>query len=278
METMYSCLYRGIVRHRRPLPAHRFQYFTSWLYLDLAESGQIVQSSSCLSDKRFAPASFRRADHFGDPRLPLIESVYELVKQKTGLQLSGPVRLLTQLRHFGVYFSPINVFYCFDDRDSVVAIVAEVSNTPWNERHCYVLWEGNRLEKSACRYSHPKEFHVSPFMGMDSQYDWRVKLPADKLRLSLGCVREGKRIFQADLHLQRTELTDGQLVRSLLRRPVAAVHVIGAIYYQALRLWMKKCQFYPHPQKSLDQELAMSPVARPAGAANRGEAKPLEQG
>ena len=243
------------------------------MYLDLAEAEQIVRSSWCLSDSRFAPASFRRADHFGDPSLSMTESVHQLVEAKTGLQLRGPVRLLTQLRHFGVYFSPINVFYCFDQQEVLVAIVAEVSNTPWNERHCYVLWEGNRLENSACRYSHPKEFHVSPFMGMDSQYDWRVQTPHQKLHLSLGCIREDERIFQADLHLHRVELTAGQLVRSMLRRPVAAVHVIGAIYYQALRLWMKKCQFYPHPQKSRDQSSATADT-KP----KRAESELLRQG
>jgi len=271
---MYSCLYRGQVRHRRPLPEHRFQYSTSWAYLDLAEVDQIVASSWCLSDKRFAPASYRRADHFGDPDLSMIDSVHEFVEQKTGLLLNGPVRLLTQLRHFGVYFSPINVFYCFDEQESLVALVAEVSNTPWNERHCYVLWEGNRRADSACRYSHPKEFHVSPFMGMDSQYEWRIRPPSDKLHLTLGCDREGDRIFQADLHLKRSEMTDGQLVRGMLRRPVAAAHVIGAIYYQALRLRMKKCQFYPHPQRSHENS---SEIALPANQ-KRKKSKLLEQG
>ncbi len=261
---MQSSLYRGHVRHRRPLPAHRFQYSTSWAYLDLAEIDDVVQSSWWLSHNRFAAASYRRADHFGDAGVSMIEAVHEIVRQKTGLLLSGPVRLLTQLRHFGVYFSPINVFYCFDQQESLVALVAEVSNTPWNERHCYVLWEGNRRTGSACRYSHPKEFHVSPFMGMDSQYEWRIRPPGDELHLSLGCDRQGDRIFQADLHLKRSALNDGQLFRSMLRRPIAAAHIIGAIYYQALRLRMKKCQFYPHPQRSHENgSETEQPAARP---------------
>ena len=110
---------------------------------------------------------------------------------RTPSEWSGS-RLLTQLRHFGIYFSPLNVFYCFDEDDeSSVAVVAEVSNTPWNERHCYVLWEGNRLPNSVNRYSHPKAFHVSPFMGMDSEYQWRVPPPGDSLDLSIGCIRRG---------------------------------------------------------------------------------------
>ena len=244
---MHSCLYRGHVRHQRRSPAHAFQYSTSWAYLDLAEAEEIVRSSWWLSTKRFAPACYRRADHFGDSELSMRDAVYEFVRQKAGLRLNGPVRLLTQLRHFGAYFSPINIFYCFDQNEELVALVAEVSNTPWNERHVYLLWEGNRRGEASNRYSHPKEFHVSPFMGMDSQYEWQIRKPNDKLHLSLGCDREGNRIFQANLHLNRVALTDAQLVRSMLRRPVAAAHIVGAIYYQALRLWMKKCQFYPHP-------------------------------
>ncbi len=271
---MHSCLYRGLVRHRRPSPKHQFQYSSSWAYLDLAEVNELLQSRWCLSDTRFAPASYRRADHFGDPHVSMTDCVYKFVEQKTGLRLSGPVRMLTQLRHFGVYFSPINLFYCFDEQESLVAVVAEVSNTPWNERHCYALWEGNRRVDSVSRFSHPKEFHVSPFMGMDSQYEWRVRAPSDKLHVSLGCDRKGDRIFQADLHLKRSEMTDGQLIRSILRRPVAAAHVIGAIYYQALRLRMKKCQFYPHPQKFRENN---TETALPAGQ-SRKVSSPLEQG
>jgi len=175
--------------------------------------------------------------------------------------------VLTQFRHFGVYFSPINVFYCFDDTGTLMAMVAEVSNTPWNERHCYVLWEGNRREGSSDRYSHPKSFHVSPFMGMDSQYEWRVQPPSDELHLSLGCEREGRRIFQADLSLSRLPLTNSELLKTSLRRPVAGVHIIGAIYYQALRLWMKKCPFFPHPKSQqgsgVNQTIEPGPPSKP---------------
>lgn len=244
-------------------PAHRFQYSTAWVYLDLAEVDEVLRTIWCLSDRRFAMASYRRVDHFGDPDLSMTDSIHQFVEQTTGIPLRGPVRLLTQLRHFGVYFSPINVFYCFDDHDSLVAMVAEVSNTPWNERHCYVLWEGNQLANSASRYSHPKEFHVSPFMGMDSQYQWRIREPNEMLHLSLGCDREGERIFQANLHLKRSPLTNGQLVRTLLRRPVAAAHVVGAIYYQALRLWIKKCQFFPHPRISPERHAETTSMVGP---------------
>lgn len=247
---MQSCLYRGFVRHRRMQPDHRFKYGTSWIYLDLEEVEELIRSRRLLSSGRYSPISFRREDHFGDPQESMLQAVRSFVHDQTGTRLEGPVRLLTQLRHFGIYFSPLNLFYCFDRDESLVAVVAEVSNTPWNERHCYVLWEGNRLPRSMNRYAHPKDFHVSPFMGMDSQYQWRVRPPQDRLDLSLGCTRDGNRIFHADLQLKRSPITDGHLLGCFLRRPVAAMQILGAIYYQALRLWIKKCQFFPHPQMS----------------------------
>lgn len=264
---MESCLYRGTIRHYRPSPSHGFQYSTSWYYLDLEEIDRLLQSRWLLSHHRWAPACFRRADHLGDPKASMSAAVADLVADRTGIRLDGPIRLLTQLRHFGLYFSPLNIFYCFDRQQSLDAMVAEVSNTPWNERHVYVLWEGNRTPGESGQYVHAKEFHVSPFMGMDSTYHWRLQPPAEDLRVSLGCCRDGESIFQADLVLSRSELTDAQLLRSLLRRPVAAVHVIGAIYYQALRLWMKKCPFYPHPRRSvLTPSTARRPTTPPRAA------------
>ncbi|QDT09748.1 DUF1365 domain-containing protein [Planctomycetes bacterium K23_9] len=242
-----SCLYRGYVRHRRKSPKHAFTYSSSWVYLDLDEVEGIIDSSWLLGRRRFSPAAFRRSDHLGSTDTSLQSSIRELVEQKTGQIIDGPIRILTQLSHFGVYFSPINLYYCFDRDDELVVQVAEVSNTPWNERHYYVLWAGNRVDGSQDRYSHAKEFHVSPFMGMDSTYQWKTAAPGDECVVSLGCDRDGKRIFQALLRLQSVPLTNHALLVSLLRRPIAAVHIVGAIYFQALRLWMKRCQFFPRP-------------------------------
>jgi DUF1365 family protein len=228
-------------------PQHAFTYATTWLYLDLDEWAAHGRKLWPVSESRFAPAAFRRSDHLGDAKFPLIDSVRSFVMNETGVSVDGPVRILTQLSHFGFYFSPINIYYCFDSQENVVAMVAEVSNTPWNERHCYVLWHGNRVDGSQSRYSHPKTFHVSPFMGMDSIYQWRLAKPGKRLAVSLGCEREGDRIFQALMQLERKPLTNFSMLRSLARRPVAAIHVLGAIYFQALRLWMKRCQFFPHP-------------------------------
>lgn len=251
-RAMNSCIYAGKVRHRRFRPArHEFQYSLFWLYLDLDELPEILRRQRLLSDRKLAVASFRRSDHLGDASTPLLSCVHDFVESETGLQLRGPVRLLTQLRHFGLYFSPVNLFYCFDDAGQTVqAIVAEVSNTPWNQRHCYVLWDGNRTsEAEGHRFAHRKQFHVSPFMEVDGRYEWNLQTPGDGLDVSIACVKEKRRFFDASMSLRRRRLSDVQLARCLLRFPLTTVQTVGAIYYQAFRLWMKKCPFYPHPDR-----------------------------
>ncbi len=245
---MHSCLYRGYVSHRRGEPEHQFRYSTSWAYFDLSEVEDLAQDCFLLSRRRFAPLSFRREDHFGDADVTLEECVRDRLRRETNLELTGPIRLLTQFRHFGLFFSPINVFYCFDADQKLQAMIAEVTNTPWNEKHTYVLWEGNRVHGSHTRYSHPKDFHVSPFMGMEAEYRWKISEPTDVLNLSIGSIQDGKRKFHADLTMRRVPLNDRQLLRNVFRYPVATLQILGAIYAQAFRLWMKKCQFYQHPR------------------------------
>lgn len=245
---MQSCLYRGTVTHRRQSPVeHAFRYQLFWLYLDLEEWPEVCRRVRGLSERRFAPASFCRADHLGDPDVPLAEAVRSFVRAESGRDLAiGPIRLLTQPRSFGWYFSPLNLYYCFANDQSLAAVVAEVNNTPWGERHCYLLWQGNRNAEYC--YRHPKDFHVSPFMPMDQQYDWRVGVPDEVLAVSLATINAGARIFDAGMQLHRQPLTSGRLAANLARSPVNAARVLFAIYYQAFRLWMKKCPYYPHPK------------------------------
>jgi DUF1365 family protein len=220
------------------------------MYLDLDELPQLLRSRLFLFSARFSPGSYCRNDHVGNPATPLSDSVRELVMAETGVRPEGPIRLLTQLRRYGYYFSPLNMYYCFDrDGRHVEAVVAEVSNTPWLERHCYVLWEGNRVGPAdRFRFRHPKGFHVSPFMDMDFDYHWRLNEPAETLKVYLANHRGDERVFVADMVLHRRPLTRGQMLLTWLRFPWMTAQVVFAIYYQALRLWMKKCPYFPHPK------------------------------
>jgi DUF1365 family protein len=179
---MHSCIYEGRVWHHRMTPVdHRFKYRLYMAYLDLDDLPQLTGPRGLISKRRLATASFRRADHLHGTSGDLQTDLRQLILERAGVTVQGPIRLLTQLRYFGYFFSPLNLYYCFDSAgEAVQAIVAEVNNTPWREQHCYVLWEGNQTPgKAHLRYVHRKEFHVSPFMEMDYDYRWRLSVPGD---------------------------------------------------------------------------------------------------
>jgi DUF1365 family protein len=157
------------------------------MYLDLAELDRVFQKRWFWSVDRWNLAYLRRRDHLGDPGKSIDESVRGLIRQDTGLDPSGPIRMLTHLRYFGHCFNPVSFFYCFDPTDRhVETIVAEVHNTPWHERHCYVLTEAlNDAAEPWKYYRFRKDFHVSPFMDMNQHYDWRFLQPGDRIQVHM---------------------------------------------------------------------------------------------
>lgn len=244
---MKSRIYQGVLRHRRVSPRrHEFQYKVAMPYLCLDELPDIFSNSHFWSASGPALAQFRRSDFLGDPALPLQEEVRRRIREETGVLQTGPIYLLANLRYFGYVINPIACYYCFNkDETRLEYVVAEVNNTPWNERHSYVLPgpEGRAWLKT----SFDKEFHVSPFNPMDMRYNWRSNTPDRRLVLHMENTAEGEKVFDATLSLSAQPMTGTNLNKLLFRYPFMTAKVGLAIYWQALRLFLKGVPVYAHP-------------------------------
>ena len=219
------------------------------MYLDLDELPQLFRHRWFWSSSRPALARFRRQDHLGPADRSLDESVRDLVESETGERPAGPIRLLTNLSYFGYCFNPVSFYYCFGrDDDSVEYMVAEVNNTPWGERDTYVLSCRETSGDASCWHFRPrKKMHVSPFMPMDVDYDWALTAPGARVSVYMANSKGGERIFDAAMQMARVEISSRTLAGVLLRFPLMTLKVITAIYWEALRLWLKRCPIHVHP-------------------------------
>lgn len=153
--------------------------------------------------------------------------------------------MLGQVRTLGIYFSPVNFYFLRNDDGIFTHMLAEVSNTPWNERHYYLVDLDTQADTD-------KAFHVSPFNPMDMTYKWNIKPPEDAFVMTLDCHREDKE-FRAGLNMKRISLNNHNLNRAIKRIPSMTIKTVVGIYWQALKLFLKRTPIYGHPNSQENQ-------------------------
>ena len=247
---MKSALYIGPVRHRRFHPKiHDFKYWMAYFFIDLDEVDSTFRYPLLFSQNKFNLFSFRRQNYLRPTEgTTLREAVDLAVHTKFGRHIEGPVRILTQISYLGFCFNPVTFYYCYDAKDEMLQyIVADVTNTPWNERHAYVV-ECKAGEK--LNFVVPKEFHVSPFMHMEMVYKWNFTEPGKALTVHMENedIASGLKYFDATLTLRRRELTLFNFCKTFFTFPLMTFKAVILIYIEAILLKVKKLEYVPKPK------------------------------
>jgi uncharacterized protein len=239
-----GAIYEGTIRHRRFAPRrHEFHHRLALLYVDVDHVDELLGGRLCSPGAGLV--RFRRRDYLGDPSLPLAEAVRGLVERRVGWTPGGSVRLLAHPRTCGHCFNPVSFYFCFDPQEHLGAVVAEVTNTPWGERHAYVLPRED--ERPVLHGEIAKRLHVSPFMGIDQRYRFRAATPGPTLSIHVESSESGRLAFDATLSLRRQALTPATLRRVVARYPLASARALALIYLHALALKLKGTPVHPRP-------------------------------
>ncbi|MDA3963276.1 MAG: DUF1365 domain-containing protein [Planctomycetota bacterium] len=246
---MKSRLFHGIVEHHRRRPhGHRFRYAVRYLGIDLSETDTALDDGWLCSGRGPALVRFCRRDYFGTGSLAT--AVRRIVASDIGRECPGRIELVTTLRSAGMSFNPVSFYLCHDADDKPVALVAEITNTPWRERGIYTMpLDG----PGPWRCDFAKRFHVSPFMGLEQDYHWTVTATERGIGIDMRVSEGDELVFSASLGLAARAWSRRGLRRHILASPVAPALTMFRIHLQALFLWWKKTPFHDHPRLRGDQ-------------------------
>jgi uncharacterized protein len=245
-----NSIYYGTVRHRRYFPKkHVFTYNVFYPYINIEDIPSLFKSFLFASYEKPNWISFYRKDYFGDAKIDLRTSIENLLTEHKAYKEHASIYLLSLPSFLGLNFNPISLYFIWS-KDAIRSIVAEVHNTPWGEKHCYVLSQPTLYKPPHYKFELDKKLHVSPFMDMNFIYRFNFKITAEQIILHIESFKNKKLYFDATLNLTGEKLTNQSFMKLLKRHPFMPQKILMSIYWEALKLWVRGYPYSPHPKRS----------------------------
>lgn len=252
------------MHHRLTPKKHSFWYNIYLFYIDLDELELLTKKLRWFSYNRFNLFNFRDKDHLQlelkaeSLKLKAVQPLTSVKQQITayiksnGVEIgNGKIKLLTNLCVLGYNFNPVSFYYCFDEDDNPICAVAEINNT-YHEMKMFFFGKED-LTNRAFKQKAEKLFYVSPFIDLDTIFDFNLAIPNEKIDIKIDDYdKDGNRFFISTLKGTRKPLTNKSMLLYFFSIPLIPLQIMGLIHWQAFKLWIKKIKFHP---KASNQEL-----------------------
>jgi len=244
----------GSVVHNRLTPkSHRFTYQMSWCLFDLDSIDDLFKQSRFWSLNKFNIVSIRNKDYINNTPASIKSKVRTYLLNHTDKEFNGKIFLFTHPRYMGFGFNSVNFYFCYEN-DHLLYILSEINNTPWKQKHVYfhdclnpMNNKGNKIFDYVFNFK--KEFHISPFVDMEIDYQWKFTVSPEKFTVQMRLNKQDKRLMNVSLNTVVVPIGKNDLIKWTLKKPFQALKMFTGIYWQAFKLWAKKIPFFTHPKE-----------------------------